>query len=582
MKACPVCQSTFDDRVDFCFEDGSPLVDGLAGDPSDAPDMAAAALPQASASSGFDAPEAVGLTERRSEVPADAPRRTGGRGMFSRPSVADMLSIAEPGMAPAGGPAPQTSAPVPKAVDVPVMDVPEAPLESPPEEPAQIAVPAAVIPPDVTMPLPKRDRTDASALDEDPPDEVETPAIVEEAASVDEAPEDVPPVEEEPDELPAAAAIVVPTPTAAEAISDVGSSPPLGAGAIFDAPDPTGFFEETGASDSLIEDPGFPDVSVSTVPEPVGYEDQPFFADGVSTKKSAAPPIWLILGGLALVGALALVLLAVLLGSEEDQIVVHKAPKVQAPQRVVEPAPEPPPVVEVVEPEELPVEDEDGDLEAEVVPVEEAPAEVEEPPVEPELPVEPPPAPTPQPPPPPPPAPTPAPAPAPSAWTGTPAPPPAAPSTGSTSPWGAPAEASQRGRLTISTEPSGAMVYVDDRRVGRSPTGTEVTYGSHTVRAELDNYRTLTRNVDVQVPQFSIPLRMQSSSVSGTCSLMGPVGANVVMDGRNIGSLPRSVSCTQGPHRFRVTPTGGSAYTLTRDIVIAEPGAAVTVSLGGS
>jgi hypothetical protein len=126
------------------------------------------------------------------------------------------------------------------------------------------------------------------------------------------------------------------------------------------------------------------------------------------------------------------------------------------------------------------------------------------------------------------------------------------------------------------------MVYVDNRRVGRAPTGTEVTYGSHTIRAELDSYRTITRTVDVQISQFSIPLRMQASSLTGTCSLMGPVGANVVMDGRNIGSLPRSVSCTEGPHRFRITPNGGNAYTLTRDVRIPEPGATVPVSLGGS
>jgi hypothetical protein len=126
------------------------------------------------------------------------------------------------------------------------------------------------------------------------------------------------------------------------------------------------------------------------------------------------------------------------------------------------------------------------------------------------------------------------------------------------------------------------MIYVDNRRVGRAPTGTEVTYGSHTIRAELDNFGTLTRTVDVQVSQYSIPLRMQASSLTGTCSLMGPVGANVVMDGRNVGSLPRSVSCAAGPHRFRVTPNGGAAYTLTRDVRITESGATVPVSLGGS
>ena len=34
-------------------------------------------------------------------------------------------------------------------------------------------------------------------------------------------------------------------------------------------------------------------------------------------------------------------------------------------------------------------------------------------------------------------------------------------------------------------------------------------------------------------------------------------------------------------HPIRVTPTGGAAYTLTRDVYIPEPGATVPVSLGG-
>src|SRR5262245_55995080 len=32
MKLCPLCSSTYADRVDFCFRDGTPLVrDGAAG-----------------------------------------------------------------------------------------------------------------------------------------------------------------------------------------------------------------------------------------------------------------------------------------------------------------------------------------------------------------------------------------------------------------------------------------------------------------------------------------------------------------------------------------------------------------------
>ena len=45
MKLCPICGSTYGDRVDFCFQDGAPLVAGEA-DPEasgDAPGTPAAA-----------------------------------------------------------------------------------------------------------------------------------------------------------------------------------------------------------------------------------------------------------------------------------------------------------------------------------------------------------------------------------------------------------------------------------------------------------------------------------------------------------------------------------------------------------
>jgi hypothetical protein len=578
MKACPVCQSTFDDRVDFCFEDGAPLVVAPGADPADAPDMAAAAVPDDL--SGLDVPEAVALTERRTDQEQVEPRRSGGRGMFSRPSVADMLSIAQPRVPPEGG-----------------LATPEAPqAEAPAVEPPQFEVPInpaavdAVLPPDVTMPPTNMADVESSgdpeleepeAPVEEPEAPVEEPEVESEAASAADLPEDG---------LPAPIAIAAPLAAPVEISSEevTETIPPMDAGAIFDAPDPSGFFEEGRPTDSLIEDPGFPEVGVSSAPEPVGYDDKPFFAHGAAQTKSAVP-LWLIGGSLVLTVIIAILVLVVILGGPDKPHIVHKAKTVQPlPPPVVAPPPEPiADAMEMEDPEEEELEPEE-ELEEELdealpVPMEAQPAEeavpepvepdpVEPPPVVP-LPVEPPPEPEPVPPPP---EPEPS---APSAWTGTPVP---SPSTGSTSPWGAPAEASARGRLTVSTEPPSAMVYVDNRRVGRAPTGTEVTYGSHTIRAELDNYRTITRTVDVQVPQISIPLRMQAASLSGTCSLMGPVGANVVMDGRNVGSLPRSVSCTEGPHRFQVTPTGGAAYTLTRDVYIPEPGATVPVSLGGS
>ena len=99
MKRCPVCGETYDDKVDFCFSDGAPLepVDPSA-DPTALPEpMPAQAAPASS--------------------PAQPKGKRPRRGMFGRPSVADMLSVAEPGVVPpVGGVRVKTeSAPAPSA-----------------------------------------------------------------------------------------------------------------------------------------------------------------------------------------------------------------------------------------------------------------------------------------------------------------------------------------------------------------------------------------------------------------------------------------------------------------------------------
>ena len=110
MKRCPACQTVYEDRVDFCFADGTPLEkNDDSGDPT--------ALP-----SGLDAPERPADTK-----PVVAAKKPRGRGMFARPSVADMLSLPEPGVVPpAGGNRVAPSV-------APVDEVPAAEPTSPPE-----------------------------------------------------------------------------------------------------------------------------------------------------------------------------------------------------------------------------------------------------------------------------------------------------------------------------------------------------------------------------------------------------------------------------------------------------------------
>ena len=126
------------------------------------------------------------------------------------------------------------------------------------------------------------------------------------------------------------------------------------------------------------------------------------------------------------------------------------------------------------------------------------------------------------------------------------------------------------------------MVYVDGRRIGRSPTRTEVNYGSHKVRVELKKFKGSSRDVSVQSSQVSVPFRLESLAVSGKCNLLGQAGAAVVMDGKSVGSLPLTVSCASGTHSFKVTPAGGTAFTTARSVTFQTSGETATIFLSPS
>lgn len=63
-----------------------------------------------------------------------------------------------------------------------------------------------------------------------------------------------------------------------------------------------------------------------------------------------------------------------------------------------------------------------------------------------------------------------------------------------------------RRRLTVRTNPPGAMVYVDNQAIGRSPISTDFTYyGTREIRMVKAGYETLTVNQPIPTPWYQVP-----------------------------------------------------------------------------
>jgi hypothetical protein len=60
--------------------------------------------------------------------------------------------------------------------------------------------------------------------------------------------------------------------------------------------------------------------------------------------------------------------------------------------------------------------------------------------------------------------------------------------------------------VTITSKPTGALVYLNDQEVGRTPVTVPFTfYGKYDVRLEQDGYQTLSTSQDMVAPWWEFP-----------------------------------------------------------------------------
>ena len=63
-----------------------------------------------------------------------------------------------------------------------------------------------------------------------------------------------------------------------------------------------------------------------------------------------------------------------------------------------------------------------------------------------------------------------------------------------------------RRTLTVNTEPQGAIIWLNDEEVGRSPVSVDfLWYGDYSVIARLDGYETLVTHDEIQAPWYQWP-----------------------------------------------------------------------------
>lgn len=535
MKACPHCSTTYDDRVDFCFRDGTPLEKVVAP-----PAPSAVDLP--------GEPPGAGLP-----TPGLKPLVAGGA-----LSIAGMLDVPEPRFAEAARDsaksAPVTRAPEPpSAVPEENLDAPE-PLKTPAAAPLSEVAPQpdpATLPDPIAVPEPPV--ATSPVRDSSPEPE---PTASEPASPVD------PILEED---------LAPPVTFTEDAGIDADALPPL---SDAEAPSADAAEEATAPTPAAEPEPE-PEPPVAVLPP---YADVPEEASG------GRGGLFFLLGAVGLLVGIATVAVMQMSDREEPEPVAAAPAEPATPVAAAVPAPpsptpvaEEPPVADTEDAETStdeptdPLTDGDSD---EPAAEDAAEASADEAAVVAEAVDEPaPPKPT-----------TPAPERRRPAAASTP------PAAETDSPWGQeieepPATAElapgsenmwgteddvKQGTLSIATNPAGAVVWLGSKRLGSAPVSTTVDFGSHTIKVEMDGYRTESRAVDMQSSELAVPFELKPSIAKGTVHIYGKTGHLIYIDGNPVGTSPINTTLTPGRHTIRVVAEDGTSATITAEVEFTD------------
>ena len=525
MKQCKLCKSTYDDRVDFCFRDGSPLA-RVEGAPAGSSAPADAGVEASPVTEEMDAP-----------VPVAMLRGVPGRASSTSPRLPSPLppEVDMPGV---GADLPSAEESGPSSIPTPAFTPPSWLAQSADhDEEATLAGLSAAVFASVAPPTPQAQAVSAPAAVTLPPvaAPVTAPWLAPSPTALPSAPAaSAPEMLQDEEDLAPPVPIAAPLPSPmGEPEPAKGEAEPVKAEPVKAEPDPVKPAPEAAK-------PVPAPVVVPAAPVVAPTDDFDFPSGGpVEDEAPAAPPpskskAPMVIIALMSVGVLAAAGVAILKGgSDGDKAGGEPAPvtaPVTAPTTVPEPSPEAAP--------------------AATGPAATAAAKT-----------------------------TAAAATAPktaanAAKTTGPG------STGSASsdnPWAAAAAATAR--LSVASTPAGARVYVDEKQVGQTPTSTDLAYGLYIVRLELDGYQATSQTVRLKEGGSSLNLKLDAVKASGQVNIFGPVGAEVFVDDRRVGAIPAISRLEEGAHTFKVVNSDGTSFTQSLEIRFSESGKPPAVHL---
>jgi hypothetical protein len=141
-------------------------------------------------------------------------------------------------------------------------------------------------------------------------------------------------------------------------------------------------------------------------------------------------------------------------------------------------------------------------------------------------------------------------------------------------PWATGTPGNASGQLTISSTPVGAAFTIDGQSRGSTPLTVTVDYGVHVLRVEKDGYVSQERRVDVNAGRLFQDFSLKPVAAKGKLTVFThpEAGATLFVDGVQRGSTPVTIEISPGVHTLRVVLDGFPVREETIDLSDLQPG----------
>jgi hypothetical protein len=130
-------------------------------------------------------------------------------------------------------------------------------------------------------------------------------------------------------------------------------------------------------------------------------------------------------------------------------------------------------------------------------------------------------------------------------------------------------------RITIESNPPGALVYVDGAVQGQSGPNFKVRInkGQHKIRLELDGHKPVEQTVMITAAQrlaFNLEKAPARLDVKFLATNDSARGADIYVDGTPAGSVPQQIDIPPGRHLVEIKKPGHKVYTETVEVKAGE------------